>query len=137
MELKSPLFLNASLIILNHSLFVSLFLSKTRHSLFLSLNALSMTLYFSLFGNRTLRLSLISFGPNQSPPPSISFSHYCPLLHPIHFLSVSLSLPSSHFGCFILHLPLSISISTLCAVHLISFDISVCLSYLDSIPLVT
>ena len=109
MELKSPLFLNASLIILNYSLFVSLFLSETRYSLFLFCS-LSMALHFSLFGNRTLRLSLLSFGPNQSPTPSISFSHYCPLLHPIHFPSVSLSLPNSHCSCFILHLPLLIFI---------------------------
>ena len=136
MELKSPLFLNPSLIILNHSLFDSLFLSETRHSFFLSL---SMTLYYSLFDNKILCVSLRFFGPSQSPTSSLSlsFSHYCSLLHPIQFLSISLSLPSSHCGCFILHLPPSISISSLCAVHLISLYISITLYYYLSPSILT
>ena len=99
-QLKSPLFLTASLIILYHLLFISLFLTETCDYFSLSQCFLSITLflylyiYFSLFDNKILCLSLLFFGPSQSPTSSLSL-----------FLSV-LSTPSSHST------PLCISIPT-------------------------
>ena len=120
-ELKSPIFLAASVITLNHSLFVSLFLSETCRSFLLSLSLflfIIFYLHFYLFDNKSLCLSLLSF-------PSLSTSNaiHSFILHPIQFLSVSLSLPKY----FIRHLPVSISTPFFCAVHLISFYISITL----------
>ena len=79
-QLKSPLFLTASLIILYHLLFISLFLTETCDYFSLSQCFLSITLflylyiYFSLFDNKILCLSLLFFGPSQSPTSSLSLS---------------------------------------------------------------
>ena len=126
-QLKSPLFLTASLVILYHLLFISLFLTETCDYFSPSQWFLSITLFLSIsislystkkfFVCHYFSLDLLSL----LPPLSLSFSHYCSLLYPIQFLFVSLSLPNSYLGCFILHLPLCISISPFCAVPHSSF----------------
>ena len=81
----------------------------------LSQCSLSMTLYYSLFDNKILCLSLLSFGPSQSPTPSLSLSpstaqsfipfHSSLYPHPsITFIVVAL-----------LYIFLSLSASLLCA----------------------
>ena len=100
-QLKSPLFLTASLIILYHLLFISLFLTETCDYFSLSQCFLSITLflylyiYFSLFDNKILCLPLLFFGPSQSPTSSLSLSLFLPWLFTTssHSIHLCISIP--------------------------------------------